>query len=131
MYVLSGILVASAGRTSSLRVSENTALHINEAGRGYRSLLAVWLRLRTRGLRHGAWIAGRAWTTVPGRLPIMIKIHVASVRAARRVGRCPSGISRCDSIESRVGEVPPHGIRSSTMNQIVVNRVVFILYIHS
>src|SRR5207249_12266533 len=79
----------------------------------------------------GGWTAARPRTTAPCRLPIIITLHVDSVHAACRVGGCASGISTCESIESRVGEVPPPGIRSSTIGRIVVNRVVFILEIHS
>jgi len=61
----------------------------------------------------------------------MIKLHVDSVHAARRVRGCAGSIARCECIESCIGEVHTRRIRASTIDRIVVNRVVFILEIHS
>src|SRR5207247_10886084 len=76
-------------------------------------------------------IACPAWSSERVCPPITIKRQVDSWRAARRVGGWASRTSSCESIESRVREGPPHRIRSSTSDRIVVNRVVFILEIHS
>ena len=131
MHLPSGKTVPSAGRARRLRVPENISLHINEAGRGYWSLLAVWRRFCWRGLRHCVRVASSVGSTVSRRLPVVIKLHVNGMHATRRVRGDAGSIARCECIESCIGEVHTRRIRASTIDRIVVNCVVFILEIHS
>src|SRR5213080_2594804 len=131
MYLPSRETMRSIVGVGRLRVPENISLHINEAGRGYWSLLTVWRRFCWRDLCHCVGVAHSVGSTVSRSLPVVIKFHVNSMHATRRVRGGAGGIARCECIESCIGEVHTRWIRASTIDWIVVNCVVFILEIHS
>jgi hypothetical protein len=97
-----------------IRVPRNESLEIDQR-----------LVLRSQ-LRQCIRITGRVRAAVSCRFPIVVKLHVDGVHAACCIGVRANSVPWCENVEGSVGQVHPVGIRKSSVNGIVVNRVVLV-----
>jgi hypothetical protein len=76
------------------------------------------------------WVAGRVGPTVPGRFPVVIKLHVNSVHATCRVGGRASCVTLRECVERCIGDVHAGWVCAFTVYRVIHDRIVFVLEVH-
>src|SRR5690348_15031481 len=96
------------------RVPENESLKIEQC--------LVRCGLRRKYVR----VTRCVWSAVSGRFPVMIKLHMNGVHAARSISQSANIIAGCENVESGVRRVHPIRVQPSTVYGIKVNGIVFV-----